>query len=92
MSEPRQSVKQRQGDRELTHDPRKLRRYRLERGLSVTKAALLAGYSKAHISMLEAGTHHSASPECLTHLARVYGCKIADLLSGDGVNGNGHAA
>lgn len=92
MSDVGQSVKQQRGDMRLTHDPRKLRRHRIERGLSVTEAAEKAGYSKAHISMLESGSHHSASPQCLRELAKVYRCRIADLLPDEGASGNGHAA
>lgn len=91
MNHNGQSVKRSGTDRGLAHDPRKLRRRRFEAGLSITKAALAAGYSKAHLSMLESGEDHSASPECLRELARVYECKIADLLPDEPGNG-GRAA
>lgn len=87
MSGTEQSVKHSPGDKGLTHDPRKLRRRRIERGLSVTAAAEATGYSKAHLSMLEGGQAHSASPECLKKLARAYRCKIADLLPDEMPNG-----
>jgi transcriptional regulator with XRE-family HTH domain len=80
MAQKVQSVKENGQNGDLAHDPRKLRWRRIAAGLSVTEAAAGAGYSKAHLSMLESGAHHSASPECLRELARVYQCRIRDLM------------
>jgi transcriptional regulator with XRE-family HTH domain len=80
MSRTDQSVKRGKGDRSLTHDPAKLRWHRIAAGLSLTEAADEAGYSKGQLSMLENGGYHSASPGCLRELARVYRCKIRDLM------------
>ena len=63
----------------LTQDPVRLRRRRLAAGLSLTAAARRAGCSKAHVSMLEKGTH-GASPQLLARLASLYGCETADLM------------
>jgi transcriptional regulator with XRE-family HTH domain len=74
------TVKRASGDKTLTHDARRLKFRRTAAGLSLTAAAEHAGYSKAHLSMLEGGQDHSASPECLKALAEVYGCEIRDLM------------
>jgi transcriptional regulator with XRE-family HTH domain len=77
-------VKRGERDKELSHDPRRLRRRRTAAGLGLVNAAKLAGYSPAHLSMLEHGHHHGASPECLKSLAQVYGCEITDLMPAEG--------
>jgi transcriptional regulator with XRE-family HTH domain len=80
MSETEGAVKRATGDKDLTHAPKRLKYRRTAAGLSLTQLAEQAGYSKAHISMLEDGQHHSASPECLKRLAEVLGCQITDLI------------
>jgi len=82
MAEGRTAVKRPDGDKDLTHDPRRLKYRRVAAGLSVTDLADKAGYSKAHISMLEDG-QHGASPECLRELARALRCEIADLMAAE---------
>jgi predicted transcriptional regulator len=88
MGDTRTGVKRAEGDKALTHDPRKLRRKRYEAGLSVTELAALAECSKAHVSMLEKGGLHSASPVMLRRFAQVLDCEIADLMPDE----NGGAA
>jgi transcriptional regulator with XRE-family HTH domain len=63
----------------LDHDPAKLRRRRVEAGLTATELAARAECSTGHLSELEAGTRNP-SPPLLASLARELGCKTADLM------------
>jgi transcriptional regulator with XRE-family HTH domain len=63
----------------FTQDARKLRRKRLEAGLTGAQLAALAGTSKVTISLLE-NRHQSARPGMLAALAAALGCKPADLM------------
>lgn len=80
MAQPVQPVKSASGDIALTHDPVRLRRRRIRAGLTVRALAAQSGYSPAHVSMLESGEHHGASPTCLAKFAEVIGCTIDDLM------------
>jgi transcriptional regulator with XRE-family HTH domain len=76
-SEP--AVKRTEGDKELTHDPRRLRRRRITAGLSIRELAAKAQVSVGSISMLENGKQ-SAGVKMLADLANALGCEIADLM------------
>jgi transcriptional regulator with XRE-family HTH domain len=60
-------------------DPARLRRRRVEAGLSQVSLARRVGVSKGHVSLLESGGR-GASPELLGRVAGVLGCEIADLM------------
>jgi transcriptional regulator with XRE-family HTH domain len=76
-SEP--AVKRAEGDKELAHDPRRLRRRRRLAGLTVRELAAKAQVSVGSISMLENGKQ-SAGVKMLADLANALGCEIADLM------------
>ena len=76
MSASRTAVKR----EDLTHDPRRLRRKRIEAGLNMTELAARADCSKATVSMLESGRYFSATPGLLARLAAALGCTITDLM------------
>ena len=78
MAQPMQTVK-RGKRRELSQDPRKLRRRRIAAGLTGRALRDLSGVSTGTISMLESG-FQSASPTTLGKLAAALGCEIADLM------------
>lgn len=80
MSSSGQSVKAPEGNRTLTHDPRKLRRRRLEAGLTIRQLGELAHVGKSSISDLENG-RQSARINTLAALAPHLGCPVADLLA-----------
>lgn len=63
----------------LDHDPAKLRRRRVEAGLSATELARRAGCSVSHLSELESGSRNP-SPPLLATLAAELNCKTADLM------------
>jgi transcriptional regulator with XRE-family HTH domain len=65
--------------RTLTQDPSKLRRRRLEAGLTGAQLGKLAGVSKTTISLLENG-HQSARPGLMAALAPALDCRIVDLM------------
>lgn len=65
--------------RQLTQDPRKLRRRRLEAGLTGEQLARRAGVTKTTISLLE-NRHQSARPNLLAALAEALDCRIVDLM------------
>ena len=79
MSDADGPVKRSGESKELSHDPRRLKRRRYIAGLSQVAAARAAGCTKSNLSKLEHGAH-SASPELLTALASVYGCDITALM------------
>jgi transcriptional regulator with XRE-family HTH domain len=60
-------------------DPGRLRRKRIEAGLTQGALAAKAEISQAYMSMIERGTG-SASAPVLGRLAQVFGCEIADLM------------
>ncbi len=70
----------------LTQHPRRLRRRRIEAGLTLEQLGSLAGYTKQHMSALELG-QASASPPCLLAVANALGCEIADLLPDEEADG-----
>ena len=63
----------------LTQDPGRLKRRRVEAGLSLREAAARAGCHWTTIGKLERGDR-SAEPRTLAALAKAYGCKIAALM------------
>ena len=79
MSQSQQSVKRQDEATEYNQDPRRLKRRRVAKGMSLTTAASLAQCSKSHLSKLEHG-RDGASPELLGRLAAVYGCDIEDVM------------
>ncbi len=79
MSQSRQPVKRSDVAPEYNQDPRRLKRRRVAKGMSLTTAASKAECSKSHLSKLEHG-HDGAGPELLGRLAAVYGCEIEDLM------------
>ena len=60
-------------------DPARVRRKRIEAGLTQTQLANQAGLSNAHLSQVERGGR-GASPKVLARLAGVLNCEIADLM------------
>ena len=69
----------------MTHpnqDPARLRRKRIEAGLSQTALAKRAGVTKSHVSQVERGVA-GFSPENIALIAEALGCTIADLLPDD---------
>lgn len=60
-------------------DPARVRRKRIEAGLSQTALASRAEVSPAHMSSIERGGR-GASPKVLARLADVLDCEIADLM------------
>jgi transcriptional regulator with XRE-family HTH domain len=84
MSQSQQPVKPDGGNIEYNHDPRRLKRRRVAKGMSLTRAATSAGCSKSHLSKLEHG-HYGASPGLLAKFAEVYGCEIVDLMPAETV-------
>lgn len=79
MSQSQQPVKRLGETPEYNQDPRRLKRRRVAKGMSLTTAASKAQCSKSHLSKLEHG-HDGAGPELLGRLAAVYGCEIEDLM------------
>lgn len=60
-------------------DPARLRRRRVEAGLSQVSLARTVGVTKGHMSLLESGGR-GASPELLARIATAVNCEIADLM------------
>lgn len=60
-------------------DPARLRRRRVEAGLSQVSLARTVGVTKGHMSLLESGGR-GASPELLARIAKAVECEIADLM------------
>jgi transcriptional regulator with XRE-family HTH domain len=81
MTDGTQSVNPGPGGAIAQH-PERLKWRRTARGLGLNEAARRAEVSKAHLSMLERGIH-GASPAVLRRLAKLYKCKIADLMPDD---------
>lgn len=90
MSGTEQQVKQPRGDRELTQDPRRLRRRRIAAGLTIRELAVRAQVATGSISALENGDQ-SARVTMLAALASALGCEITDLMPDEPVNGHGAA-
>ena len=65
--------------RDLSHSPARLKRKRFEAGLGLREAAGLAGRSPAYLSEIEHGKY-SPRPGDLARFAKLYDCKIADLM------------
>jgi transcriptional regulator with XRE-family HTH domain len=63
----------------LDHDPAKLRRRRVETGLTAKELASRVECSASHLSELESGTRNP-SPPLLSAIAEALGCKSADLM------------
>lgn len=61
------------------HDPDRLRRRRIEAGLSQKDLAAQARISVSHMSQIESGKQNP-SPPVLGRLACALTCEIADLL------------
>lgn len=59
-------------------DPTRLKRRRIEQGLSQTALAQQAGVSKQLVSMVEKGTANF-SPASLGRITEVLGCEVDDL-------------
>ena len=78
MSQTTKRVKPSQ-EKELSQDPRRLRRMRRAAGLTLREAAAKAECSFTHLSDLENGSH-SARPGTLAALAAAYDCRIIDLM------------
>lgn len=64
---------------DLSHSPARLKRKRFEAGLGLREAAKRIDRSPAHLSSLERG-QYGARPGDLKRLAKLYDCKIADLM------------
>ena len=69
-------VRRRQPDR---LDTEKLRRRRLEQGLSLTAAAEAAAITKSHLSQIEHG-HRGGSARVLHRIASALNCTVTDLM------------
>lgn len=63
----------------LNHSPTRVRRRRIEAGLSQTAAAERSGISQSHLSMIERGRKGASAP-VLLQIASTYGCEVKDLL------------
>ncbi|MEU3346371.1 helix-turn-helix transcriptional regulator [Streptomyces sp. NPDC006700] len=63
----------------LNQDPARLRRRRVEAGLTQKDLARLAEVTKGHMSLVEGG-RRGASPALLKRLAGALNCEIADLM------------
>lgn len=63
-------------------DPRRLRRKRIEAGLSQTELAQRAGVTKSHLSDVERG-QAGFSPRNVVAIAEVLGCTVAELMPDD---------
>lgn len=77
-------------------DPVRLRRRRIEAGLTQASLATKARLSPTHMSSIESG-RAGASPDVLRRLAEALGCTIADLMPpeptpSDPVHASGSAA
>jgi len=60
-------------------DPVKLRRRRLEQGLTLTAAAKAAAITKGHLSQIEHGRRGGSVP-VIHRIARALGCTVTDLM------------
>lgn len=58
----------------------RIRRYRQDRGLSLTELANQAGVSKSHLSVIENGTGNRPGAHVLYALATALGVTLADVL------------
>lgn len=65
--------------RPLNQDPVRLRRKRVEAGLTGAGLAAAAGCSAPYVSQLQKG-RYSASPQMLVKLADALGCEVEDLM------------
>ncbi|MEU9208475.1 helix-turn-helix transcriptional regulator [Streptomyces sp. NPDC048415] len=63
-------------------DPKRLRRRRVEAGLSQNALALQVGVTKQLVSAVSLGKANF-SPQTLKKVAEVLGCEIADLVPED---------
>lgn len=67
-------------------DPKRIRRRRIEAGLSQTALAQKAGVTKSHLCSVENGKA-GFSPEFLSRIAGALHCEIADLMPEDDTAG-----
>lgn len=72
-------------------DPARVRRKRIEAGLTQISLASQAGLSTAHMSSIERGGR-GASPKVLKRLAAVLDCEISDLMPQESTPVSGSAA
>ncbi|MFD9107178.1 helix-turn-helix domain-containing protein [Streptomyces bottropensis] len=72
-------------------DPAKVRRKRIEAGLTQIALAAEAGVSTAHMSSIERGGR-GASPKVLKRLAEALDCEIVDLMPKETASAAGSAA
>ena len=86
MGHRQRDVNQRRGERELTQDPRKLRRRRIAAGLTIRQLSQKAQVGIGSISDLEHGKQ-SARPGMLAALAKALGCEISDLMTDEDPDG-----
>jgi transcriptional regulator with XRE-family HTH domain len=73
------------GDVSQSHpnqDPKRLRRKRIEAGLTQTALAQMAGVTKSHVSAVEKG-NAGFSPQNIAAIATALGCEISELLPDD---------
>lgn len=68
-----------QPPRRLDHDPERVRRRRVAKGMTGAQLAEAAGICPSVLSSIERGSRN-ASPRSLSGLARALGCEIEDLL------------
>jgi transcriptional regulator with XRE-family HTH domain len=80
MSVDGKHVKQRQGDKRVSIDGRKLWYRRNAAGLTVTALADAAGCSKGYVSRLENGQRTNPEAGTLAALAKALGCQITDFM------------
>lgn len=66
-------------ERQLDHDPARVRLRRVAAGLEAQELARRIGISKSALSKIERG-RNNASPGVLARLAEVLDCKITDLM------------
>lgn len=76
---------------ELNQDPRRLKRARMEAGLTIRQASEKSGLSIGIISLLERGVH-SARVTTLVSLAQAYGREIGELMPPEAIAATEKAA
>lgn len=86
MKRRRSSVKRRYPNRDFDLDPRKLKRRRMEAGLTLDELATKVGCTRGHLSMLE-NDRHGPSVLLARSLAAELGCDVRDLLRDERASG-----
>ncbi len=61
-----------------------LRHRRIAAGMSQADLAIRAGCTSGYVSLMERGLRQAPSAHTLAHLAGALGCKITDLMIGNG--------